>query len=77
MRSARWAKDLYEDDWHLQQVRQRYLEILNMDLPQLGPIVRLDGTANKNLVTRRILSILEEFFKSGKVNSAQGELSLF
>jgi dTMP kinase len=77
MRSARWAKDLYEDDWHLQQVRERYLELINMGLPQLGPIVRLDGTAQRSQITRRILEVLDEFLSSGRVSTAQGELSLF
>jgi dTMP kinase len=77
MRSARWAKDLYEDEWRLSQVRQRYLELIDKVLPQLGPVIMVDGTMKVADITMKMLQHIDSFFKMNTAKEAQPELALF
>jgi len=54
MKRARWTRDLYEDDDTLNQVSNLYDAVLDQDIPQLGPIVKVDASQKKESVFKII-----------------------
>jgi dTMP kinase len=77
MRSARWAKDLYEDEWRLRQVREKYLELIDKKLPCIGPVLKIDGTSKTAEVTSKIMDAIGELIQENASIRSQDDLTLF
>lgn len=60
MQASRWTRDLYEDDWHLRRIRERYVDVVARNLPEVGEVITIDASLPVAEVTRRIAAVLDE-----------------
>jgi len=77
MKAARWTRDLFEEEAGLQRVYGKYRELIASDIPQLGPIVRVDASRPKEEVARRIRTIVFRFLEFGEYAGEHTNPSLF
>lgn len=77
MRRARWTKDLYEDQSQLERVRQKYLEVIESGIDEIGPVIQIDGSRPKREVRKHIRDYMVEYLDTGTIEDRSGVLSLF
>lgn len=77
MRQTRWAKDLYEDESQQRLIRQTYAELIEREIPLVGPVVYIDASRPRTEVTKHMIQVLDTFMQTGRVEEARGELTLF
>jgi dTMP kinase len=76
MRQTRWKRDLYELPEQQRKIRERYLELIERDIPIVGPVVVVDAARPQAEVAKHIQSVLGQFLATGRVDEAKGELTL-
>lgn len=77
MRSARWAKDLYEDQETLKRVKAAYHKVIADRVPCVGAVVTVDGSLRPREVTSQILHHIHEVLEKKGVINRRGHRDLF
>jgi dTMP kinase len=76
MRKTRWRKDLFETTGQQRLIRNRYLELIGLNLPLVGPVVVVDAARPASQVYKDLQRGVDKFLLRGEVDEARGELAL-
>jgi len=76
MQNTRWKRDLYEEPAQQRSIRDLYFELIDREIPFVGPVVVIDSSRTPDEVSAQIKRILKTFLTTGQIEEARGELTL-
>jgi dTMP kinase len=78
IQGTRWTEDIYEGIETQSRVREMYHHVIDMGLPILGPVVRVDSSLPKQVVQAKMRQIVSHFLETGiMMTEHQPNLGLF
>ena len=78
IQGTRWTEDIYESVFQQRRVREKYHDLIDRELPIIGPVVTIDASPSRETVHNQLRDALSYFFDTGGVlGDIQNEIGLF